>query len=683
MEKKALRQILVVDDNITNLKYLQEQLKGEYRVSMAKSGELALEFLVRTIPDLILLDVVMPDMDGFETYERILMNPYTKDIPVIFLTASGDTESELRGFRMGAMDFIRKPFEYDIMRSRISRIMELSDLKHDLEYQVNKKTEETERVTVMSISAIASLIDAKDIHTKGHAIRVALCSEEIARRMGFTENEVNNIKYVALLHDIGKIGISDSILSKPGGLTEEEYDVVKSHTIVGADILKDINMLDYASDGARFHHERFDGTGYPSGICGEDIPCIARIISVADAYDAMNSERSYRKKRSHKEIVEEFRNESGHQFDPDIAKIMLQMIKENVVFTEDDFELSTSPDCVEEGSALIKKVLSEYTKEMKIVSQKDNLTGLWNRSYLEQQVNSYLRKPTRRGTMFMLDIDNFKAVNDTYGHIIGDAVLVKFSKILMQMIRDEDIACRIGGDEFILFFRGNMKRQTAESKAREIIDAAECAFRDMNTLEAGAGISIGICVSPKDGSEFLTLYKNADRALYYVKQNGKSGFHFYGGEEDDECISNIDTGTHVDLIYLKKFMEERQFANGVYQVEYEGFKNIYQFVARCIGRTKQNVQTLLFTLEAQNNETLDVIQMQEAMDILKQSIHLSLRRGDVANHFSNSQFIVILMDTTLENGVLVAERIVDNFCSMNDNQKLLVRYDIEEIDKKN
>lgn len=682
MNDKSKKLVLIVDDTVMNLKYAQGLLRADYKLALAKSGVQALEFLERTTPDLILLDIIMPEMDGFETYERILDNPFTRDIPVIFLTSDNDVQSELKGFRMGAMDFIKKPFEPEIMMSRISRVMELNNLKRDLQQQVKEKAEETERVTVMAITAIASIIDAKDSYTKGHAVRVALYSEEIARRLGWSEEDVTNIKYVALLHDIGKIGISDSVLSKPGTLSEDEYSIIKEHTLMGAEILKDLTMVKMAAEGARYHHERYDGTGYPSGISGKKIPAIARVISVADAYDAMNSDRAYRTKRTRKEIIEQFQIESGHQFDPDVAKTMLDMIDENIIFNDQDYSLGTPLDHAEESGVLIKRVLSEYTKEMKSVSQKDNLTGLWNRAYLEEQVNSYLGQKGKRGTMFILDIDNFKAVNDTYGHIIGDAVLVNFAKVIKQIIREEDIACRIGGDEFILFFKGGMKRKTAECKAKELLDSMECMLRDMNTMEVKTGISIGISISPRDGSEFMALYKNSDRALYYVKQNGKSGYHFYGGEVEEECITSIDIGTHVDLIYLKKYMEEKQYENGVFKVEYDGFKNIYQFVARCIGRTKQNVQTLLFTMESADYETVEIEQVQEAMEELEQSIHLSLRRGDVANHFSSSQFIVILMDTTLENGTMVAERIIENYRSISSYKNLMVRYDIQEIDKK-
>lgn len=674
------KHILVVDDVITNLKYAQEVLKNKYKIALAKSGESALRFLEKNIPDLILLDINMSDLDGFETYECIKSNPLTTDIPVVFMTSDYGRDSERQGFRLGARDIIKKPFEPEIMLSRVARVLEYDTQNKELIRQVQLKSEEAEKVTLQTMTAIASTTDAKDLYTRTHAVSVSFYATEIARRMKLKEENISSIKYAGLLHDIGKIGISDSILSKPGILTEEEFSIIKAHSTIGADILKNIKMIKTSSEAARYHHERFDGTGYPLGLKGFEIPLAARIVGVADAYDAMSSDRSYRQHLSEEAIREELQNQAGKQFDPEIAVIMLSMMEDGIRFTENNADSDADQDVAQESGLLLQQVLSEYTKEMKMASQKDSLTGLFNRNYLEERVNEYLEDKDKKGILFILDMDNFKMVNDTYGHTMGDSVLSRFSNTLKVIIREDDVACRIGGDEFILFIKGKMSKEAAEEKAREILEALERSMRTPISIETDVSVSIGIAMAPADGNDFLTLYQNADRALYHVKQNGKRGYHFYRGEDQHkDRISEAEVLS--DLPQLKQYIEEKDYSEGAFQVEYESFKRIYQFVSRYIGRTRQKVQTLLLTLQPQHKEDLPgEEEYKEAMEKLEHAIRLSLRRGDVSNFFSNSQFIVILMDTSKANGKMVANRIKDTYSRMNQKNRLVLEFDIQEIE---
>ncbi len=326
--------ILVVDDDTANLRMASRILSAEkMRVSCLKSGEDAIKFLQENRPDLVLLDIHMPGMDGFETMAALRESKETADIPVIFLTADDDSNAETRGLEAGAMDFIKKPFVPEVLLLRVRHTIELVRLQTDLSCEVKKKTQEVieqnkklERISMQIVKTLSGAIDAKDTYTNGHSTRVAEYSREIARRADFPSAVQDDIYMMGLLHDVGKIGIPDAIINKPAKLTDEEYSVIQNHPVLGAEILGNITEFPQLSTGARWHHERYDGRGYPDGISGEKIPREARIIAVADAYDAMSSRRSYRDILPQAQIRAEMEKGIGTQFDPVFAEIMLAMI---------------------------------------------------------------------------------------------------------------------------------------------------------------------------------------------------------------------------------------------------------------------------------------------------------------------------------------------------------------------
>lgn len=331
--------ILVVDDDKMNLAIVHKMLGIRYDVTCVSSGMDAISYLNNNVPDMILLDLHMPEMNGLEVLEKIREQDKLSDIPVVFLTADNDRKTEIDIFKAGAMDFIQKPFIAEVVIQRISRILELYHYQKSLQQEVDRKTaelrESNRKVTnVLSqmIMALGSAIDAKDAYTNGHSERVARYSGELARRMGKSTQEINDIYYIGLLHDIGKIGIPDYIINKAGKLTEEEYELIKNHPNIGADILSSITEMPGISFGAHWHHERFDGKGYPDGLAGEDIPEVARIICVADAYDTMTSKRVYRDILPQKVARDEILKGRGTQFDPVIADYMLEMIDEDTEY---------------------------------------------------------------------------------------------------------------------------------------------------------------------------------------------------------------------------------------------------------------------------------------------------------------------------------------------------------------
>ena len=328
-----LNRILVVDDDATMARAIYNLLKDEYDVNMVNSGKNALDFLQIHIPDLVLLDIKMPVMDGFETLSKMREFPGMEEVPVIFLTGTDDIDTEERGLQVGASDFIRKPVAPNVLRLRVRHMIELYTLRNDLQNEVDRQTTEIkeqqkklQQISLQITEALAGAIDAKDTYTSGHSKRVATYSREIAMRYCYSAEMQENVFITGMLHDVGKIGVPNAIINKPGRLTDEEYDIIKTHPVIGAEILEKITAIPFIATGARWHHERYDGKGYPDGLSGDDIPEIARIIGVADAYDAMSSKRSYRDPLPQDVIRAEIEKGRGTQFDPRFADIMLDMI---------------------------------------------------------------------------------------------------------------------------------------------------------------------------------------------------------------------------------------------------------------------------------------------------------------------------------------------------------------------
>jgi putative two-component system response regulator len=304
---RPVPKILVVDDNLSSLKQIGAQLGESYDVSLAKSGALALQICVREKPDLILLDVEMPDMDGFETLKRLRLNRYLGSIPVIFLTGNHDTETEVRGLQSGARDFITKPVEKSILLHRIELHLRFCSYQSRLEQTVAKMSDSV-------ALAFAELIECRDENTGGHVARTSRYVGMLGRKlmgMGLFADELNPTDLdlmvrAAPFHDIGKIAVSDRVLLKPDRLDDEEFAVMKQHTVIGEEILTNMlartptqQYLHYARMIAASHHERVDGKGYPRGLAGDEIPLCGRIMAVADVYDALVDDRVYRKGMKH------------------------------------------------------------------------------------------------------------------------------------------------------------------------------------------------------------------------------------------------------------------------------------------------------------------------------------------------------------------------------------------------
>ena len=343
--------ILVVDDTKTNIEILEGILAPYYDIFVALNGAKALELIPKIKPDLVLMDVMMPEMDGYETLRRLKMLPESEDLPVIFLTAKSDINSEKEGLALGAVDYITKPFSPDLVLLRVKNQLNFKQHRDILNEKVEQKTISLRHTLKVVLTSLAALAEYRDNETGAHIRRTQMLVQKIAEALSKKEKYKSIIKSkkdiefyatAAPLHDIGKVGIQDNILQKPSKLTPEEMEIMKTHTLLGYDVLlhaiSDLSEDDNVGDGKRMieiaaniavaHHERFDGTGYPKGLKGEAIPLSARIMAVADVYDALVSHRVYKKAESHEQAVTEILTNSGTHFDPDVVEAFIRIAPE-------------------------------------------------------------------------------------------------------------------------------------------------------------------------------------------------------------------------------------------------------------------------------------------------------------------------------------------------------------------
>ena len=343
MGNSGSKVIMLVDDSGANLLAGKAALQDSYKVLTVGSAAIMLEMLEWSKPELILLDVNMPDMDGYQAIKILKERPDTRDIPVVFLTAMNDTDHELRGLELGAVDYIAKPFSPPLLRKRVELHLLLKDQKRELQNyndnlqnMVEEKTKTILKLQNKLLAAMAEMVEGRDGVTGDHIARTRQYLRILlgaAINAGIWTEAVSQLDVELLcqscqLHDVGKIAISDSILNKPGKLTPEEFAQMQQHTVFGAGFIEkledgedDSAFLRYAKTFAEYHHEKWDGTGYPHGLSGEGIPLLGRMMAIADVYDALTSDRPYKKAFSHEEAVHIILEGSGKHFDPTLIDI--------------------------------------------------------------------------------------------------------------------------------------------------------------------------------------------------------------------------------------------------------------------------------------------------------------------------------------------------------------------------
>lgn len=452
-----MKTILIIDDDRVSIITAKAVLGKQYNIVAVTDGMQGVKYLEENDCDLILLDIKMPGMDGFETYEEIRKNEKNAKIPVIFLTADNDPDTETKCFDCGAMDFIGKPFVKSVINSRVNRTLELEELRAGLAKRLDQKIQEVD--------------------------------------------------------------------------------------------------------------------------------------------------------------------------------------------------------------------------EMKTKSYTDALTGLWNREYSEQKIDEMLAAKDK-GSLFMIDLDNFKGINDNYGHQEGDRVLNIFAETLKEYSSEDDIVCRIGGDEFIAYFSNKNNRADISNLATDLIRSLNMRINELG-YEIKTSVSIGIATAGVDGETFAKLYNCGDKALYYVKSNGKNSYRFFS---DNTMEQEKRASFNVDLSYLGEILSRSDSGHGAYMLDFDNFNNVYNFLRRFIERDNKKLISVLFNvLPANEGEKIDSEEAEIALDMLDKAIFTSLRRVDITTRYSSVQTIVVLIDTSVDNGNMVVERILDCFNKLYLGDKIKIEYSLAEI----
>lgn len=323
--------VLIVDDIPNNISLLNAALMDEYSVKAATSGAQAIDICLTMPVDIILLDVMMPEMDGFETCRRLKDNPLTSTIPVIFVTARGEVNDESMGFACGGVDYITKPIRAAVVRARVKTHLALYDQNRALENLVRERTAELNETRLEILHRLGSAGEYRDNETGYHVVRVCEFSRVIAKAYGLPESEAELLHNAAALHDTGKIGIPDNILLKPDKLDENEWSILKTHCEIGYRIIGNHQnmLLKAAATIALTHHEKWDGTGYPQGLKGKDVPLFGRIVAIADVFDALTSQRPYKRAWPVAEAADEIVRCRGQHFDPEIVDVFLLKLAEH------------------------------------------------------------------------------------------------------------------------------------------------------------------------------------------------------------------------------------------------------------------------------------------------------------------------------------------------------------------
>lgn len=333
--------IMIVDDTIENLSLLSRMLKDcGYATRPVPNGRLAIRAARGEKPDLILLDITMPEMDGYEVCKQLKQDPQLKEIPVLFISALSQTSEKIKAFEVGGVDYITKPFQFEELRARVENHLKLHRLQINLEDQVDKQVKEITELQMGMIFGLAKLAEARDNDTGKHLDRIRILCKMIADEL---KNHPNYCEYVDVaycdrifhaspLHDIGKVGIPDNILLKPGKLTPKEFNIMKTHSTIGAQTLSEVQhrfpkneFIKMGIKIAKSHHEKWNGQGYPDGLSGDDIPLSARIMAIVDVYDAVRSKRIYKPPISHQKTCEIIQRESGTHFDTTLVEVFTSL----------------------------------------------------------------------------------------------------------------------------------------------------------------------------------------------------------------------------------------------------------------------------------------------------------------------------------------------------------------------
>ncbi len=543
--------------------------------------------------------------------------------------------------------------------------------------EINHKSELLQDMVMQTITTIAKTIDAKDEYTEGHSQRVAQYSRQLALELGKSEDEAENIYYIALLHDIGKIGIPDTVLHKPGRLSNEEFGIIKQHPLIGAEILKDVRAFPGLEIGAHYHHERYDGRGYPEGIGGKDIPEAARIICVADSYDAMNSNRVYRHHFKKENIVSEIENCRGTQFDPVVADAMVKLLREDRLEEprRDDqgyTERRKASGIETSGILKINKMLLESLADD--YSDRYLLETLASADTMNMVIEEVTRElASSDGIIVLVDVDNLRDVNREYGYLRGDYCLAAIAEALVQKEQNM-LTARVEGDEFVCFIQNIDNEDEARERIERLIQDVLANVRVIDGLEQ-VTISVGAAYSKYSGNAFYRLLPAAEKALYNMKSRGGDGFEIFHEDSSD----NGESAMEKDLDNLTAVIEHKDSYDGALNLDYEEFGHTLELLKNIGKRDERNVQLVLFSVHANINTSELVQERNEAMNYLKLAINSTVRKVDVTTRYSSSQQLVLFLNLSQNNLTMVVNRIIKEFYRMNPSNAFQLVYASRDV----
>lgn len=554
----------------------------------------------------------------------------------------------------------------------VRTISQVRDLERTRQQQeIRKRRKQMETMSLQMIQTLVTTIEAKDEYTRGHSHRVAEYSALIAKELGWKQKDIFHLRNAAHLHDIGNIGIPDAILNKPARLTDEEYAVIKEHTIIGAEILKNITLVKHVVEVARSHHECYDGTGYPDGRKGEEIPIEARIIAVADSYDAMRSRRIYRNTLKPEAIYEQFQKNRGVQFDPEITDTFLRLLDEGRLVIEDEYAGTNAEYGLTEAETEIEKFITNVISTMCTLEDSegfDFLTGLPMRNRGEKLAAQFMQRYS--GFLVFLDMDNLKKINDIYGHKAGDRAL-KLLGTLLSEYTHQAVVCRLGGDEFLMFMP-----ECGRKELTEIVSGILRQFNENKEKDPEiryASISAGICETAK-GAPFEESYTKADKALYYVKQNGKGDLFFYD-QMEKELIAECGTGK--DLGMIAKALRESGNHSGA--LNYREFSMLYEYINSLGERHNYQCYLVMVTMDILPEGAIHIESIEEALACMEQSIQQKIRKVDICTRYSVMQYLIVLFEPDESQIPMVMDRIFMEYYKKCDRRNFIPRYEYRSI----
>ena len=550
MEKQK---ILIVDDSEMNRSLLADILEEQYDVVEAENGVEAISLLSRQRADfsLLLLDIMMPEMDGFEVLAYINKYHWNDTFAVIMISADDSPANIKRAYDLGAFDYISRPFDSTIVKRRISNTMFLYARQQRLEKIIAEQFHEQEKNNKLMISILSHIVEFRNGESGLHILHVNTITKYLLKQLvrrteqyPLSKADISLISTASALHDIGKIAISDTILNKPGRLTAEEFEVMKTHSMVGARMLSDLPfeqqeapLVKVASEICRWHHERYDGNGYPDGLKGDEIPIAAQVVALADVYDALTSERCYKKAYSHKDALKMILDGQCGAFNPTLL-LCLQEIA-------DTLESELTDNSPEQETKNIQDIrnkidydrLFSYEKYT-FLSRKqrhlqllyiDSLTSVYNRRYYDE----HFQGSDNIQAMVVIDVDNFKHINDNYGHDVGDIVLQNIAQTVLSCVRKTDAVIRYGGDEFVIIFFC-IPANIFEKKLERIRYSVDSLIIDGHP-ELHMTVSIGGVYGTGTAKG---LFKAADSMMYQSK-NTKNKVTICFLDENKDITDNI------------------------------------------------------------------------------------------------------------------------------------------------